>query len=182
MLGKERFSQWIAIFKSEEGALYIPSNCDITQYWHNVQPVQPTRIFAPLPNWSVLDLFNRTCSVLGSSALSTAISPQLKCITGLYAFSVGTVISPDRKNPKKQSVAAAHSIRMSASLVLADHKLWICRRVAGVLGSLNFIAGGAFCECTLLIPACTSRSRGRDDYSLGSGSPSVICIWRIPAK
>ena len=89
---------------------------------------------------------------------------------------IGTVISPDRKNPKKQSIAASHSIKMSVSLALADHKLWICSRIAGVMRSLTCIARGVFCECTLLILACTSLSRGRDDYFLGSGSPSVICI------
>ena len=48
--------------------------------------------------------------------LSIAMSPQVKCLVGSKDFSVGTVISPDRKNPKKHRVAAAHIIIISLSV------------------------------------------------------------------
>ena len=47
--------------------------------------------------------------------LSTATFPQAKCLLASKDVSDGTVISPDLKNPKKQSEATAHSIIMSAS-------------------------------------------------------------------
>ena len=47
--------------------------------------------------------------------LSNAMSPQPRCLLASKDVSDETVISPDPKNPKKQSEAAAHSITMSAS-------------------------------------------------------------------
>ena len=32
------------------------------------------------------------------------------------------------------------------------------------------------------MPDCTNRSLGIEEYSLGSGNPSVICICRIAAR
>lgn len=56
------------------------------------------------------------------------------------------VISPERKNPKKHSVAAAHSIRMSGSAALGAQCVWILLRIAGVIGSLIFDASGVCWE------------------------------------
>ncbi len=94
----------------------------------------------------------------------------------------GIIISPALKKPKKQSVEAAQSIVTSASPALTDHKECILLKIAGVIGSLIRLIRGVFWEYTLLIPAWTSRRRDSEEYSLGSGSPSVIWVCRIPAR
>ena len=90
----------------------------------------------------------------------------------------GTVISPDLKNPKKQSEAAAHSITTSASDLQGVQCSFSFNRIAGVIGSRTVVS---VC-CVLWIPDCTSQSRGIEENSLGSGRPNVTCICLIADK
>ena len=59
--------------------------------------------------------------MLGCATLSTATSANERCTALSKAESEGTVISTALKNPKKQAVAGAHSMRSSELPVLASH-------------------------------------------------------------
>ena len=52
--------------------------------------------------------------VVGEDLSSIVTSPHAKLEDGSNEFCVGTVISPERKNPKKQRVAADQSMIVSA--------------------------------------------------------------------
>ena len=43
----------------------------------------------------------------------------------------------------------------------------------------RFAASEIWCACALLMPFCTSLSRGMEECS---SKPRVICMWRIPAR
>ncbi len=60
--------------------------------------------------------------------------------------------------------------------------MWIFARIAGVIGILILVLAVAFCAYVRWIPAWTSHRRESDENALGSGSPSTICMCRIPAR
>ena len=149
---------------------------------HSVQPVLPTNTSTPLPNWSVFETFSLTRRHCGNCGLSMVTSPQPRSLDGTKASLVGIMSSPARKNPKKHSTTAAHSITVSGSEAVADQCSCMLLRIAGVTGSLTLWRCGECWAWTLCMPACSRRSRDRDENSPGDGRPSVICIWRIPAR
>ena len=56
---------------------------------------------------------------------------------------VGTVISPDRKKPKKHKTAAAQSIIVSGCVDLGSNVDFMARRTAGVMGNLTRLGSAA---------------------------------------
>ena len=64
--------------------------------------------------------------MLGEDLSSTAMSPHARCLDGSNKFCDGTVISPERKNPKKQRVAAAHSMIISVQIPIDVIFQWLC--------------------------------------------------------
>jgi len=102
---------------------------------------------------------------------------DVRSVTGLYEAAVEGRSSPRQKNPKNAAQEMAHNTTLSGSL-LETKVSWIFSNTRIVMGSRSF--GGARCLCSLsrLIPAWTRRRSGRDDCSLGSGSPREICALR----
>ena len=103
-----------------------------------------------------------------------------RCLVLSKPFSVGTVISPKQKKPKKQRVAAAQIIRISLFVCWGDQWSFSPSRIARVIGSRTFEDIWVACVC--LIPAWTKRSLGNDENPCSSGRPMVICTWQIATK
>lgn len=69
----------------------------------------------------------------GSCTLSTAANVGV--VSNSKIFSVRAVSSPARKNPKKHSAAAAHSIQPSKSLNSGDnHTSFNMANIGGMIG------------------------------------------------
>ena len=153
-------------------------------YWrlavtgHKEHTVFPIYTSTPFPSWSVFDFLRWILSACGFSLQSIATSPHARCFIASKQVIVGSVISPALKKPKKQTVAAAQSIKMSLSLWYGVQCSLILRNMAGVIGRWTFTLSGLF-ECSLCTPACTRRRRGIDENSRGSGRPIVICMCLI---
>jgi len=88
-------------------------------------------------------------------------SPLVKCLLVSNEVSDGTVISPDLKKPKKQSVTADHNINISASVLWGDQYSLSFSKIAGVIGK-HTLADDSWAACNLCIPDCTSRRRDMD--------------------
>ena len=88
---------------------------------------------------------------------------------GLNAGAEGTVISPDRKKPKKQVAAAAQSITVSGLEADAFHTALICRKRGGVMGRRGLSGGTPRSAHSRLTPACSKCKRGRVEFWRGSG-------------
>ena len=56
----------------------------------SMDPVQPTIMSDPTPNWSDFDFFRWICNIRGFSWLSTAMSPQAKQLSQAKKFKKGT--------------------------------------------------------------------------------------------
>ena len=82
----------------------------------------------------------------------------------------------DLSGPEETVQAAAHSMMTSGSVAKGDHCCLILRSVVGVMGNLILAAVGMCLEYARWMPACISRSLGREENSLGSGRPRLICM------
>ena len=149
---------------------------------HNGELVRPRWISTPAPNWSHLYSFNLIQIAVGLLGLSTATSPQARWTAVSKAATDGTVISPERKKPKKHTVAAAHIMRVLWVTSDLSHSYFMAERAARVIGSRTL--GGRFGSraLTRLTPARSSFSRGRVDVSRGSGRPRESYRLHIAAK
>ena len=72
----------------------------------------------PFPSWSHLERLRWTRTAEGGEASSTATSPQARWMRSSKAARDGTVISPERKKPKKHMVAAARNIAKSKEMAV----------------------------------------------------------------
>ncbi len=71
--------------------------------------------------------------------LSTARSARSRSLWRLTALADKQVISPNLKKPKKhQQLAALQSMTASGCIGSTDHSAFICLKMSGVIGSLNF--------------------------------------------
>ena len=128
---------------------------------HRAQPVRPTTMFTPAPNWSHFDCFRWIFSMDGCVALSAATSPQAKSVVGLNLSTDSTRSSPRRKKPKNAVQAMAHRTTLSGSDD-RDTAPWIRRSIGAVMGNLTRTAAPR-ASLARLIPACTRFNTGRDD-------------------
>ena len=80
---------------------------------HRSCPVAPITIVTPAQKGSVFEALIVINIFDGAVRLSKEISPKVKCSEVSKLELVGQQISPDRRNPKKQTFIAAQSIRRS---------------------------------------------------------------------
>ena len=84
------------------------------------------------------------------------------------------------ENPKKNVQATAQNKLCVKSLDLGDHKARIWRRIAGVIGSLEW--DGLSKALVFRTPFSTTLSLAIDATSFGSGKPFAICACRTAAR
>ncbi len=84
-------------------------------------------------------------------------------------------IPPRRKNPKNAQHATAHMTPV-CGLVVETKWSWMSVNIWNVMGNL-IREEEPLSMAARLIPAWTRVSIGNDDWSLGSGRPSEICIF-----
>ena len=123
----------------------------------------------PLWNGSVFDAFKRIFNKVGLVILSTLTSSKVRCAAGPKAESDGTVISPERKKPKKARVTAAQSMMWSRNLPHLSDALDNGWRY----GETSVCGGGRPCLGSFM-PLSTPSSFGMLGIP-GSGSPVAIC-------
>lgn len=143
---------------------------------HVSDPVRPTKISIPFPSWSHFDRLRWTRTTDGASKSLIATSPHARWTRTSKADADGTVISPDRKKPKKQSVAAALSITRSCDSVpvVTDHTCSIPLSIAGVIGRRCLVGLTGRRDRSRATPDCKSFRRGMRAAWVGSGSPLII--------
>ena len=90
----------------------------------------------PCLKGSVLLCLMQRRAIEGAVWLSKAKSDRLRCTSGSYAWVVGTVNSPARRNPKNPTHAAAHSMMWSGCPGAESHTSFSCRRMVIVIGNL----------------------------------------------
>ena len=142
---------------------------------HACPVVRPRMMWAPVPNWSHLDCRKKSLNIVGLVLSSTATSSHRRHLLGPCVSSDVGSSSPKRKNPKKAVQAIAQITVLSWWLVMVRW-FWISvnswyvmgRRIRGAF-PLDFAARAT--------PACTRFRIGREDWSLGSGSPRDICMF-----
>ena len=78
--------------------------------------------------------------------MSIVTSPQARSVAGLKEVTLVVVISSARKNPKKHTVAAAHSIIMSGTFACGVQCFRIFSNIAGVIGRRILLQIGDFWE------------------------------------
>ena len=113
---------------------------------------------------------------MGLVWLSVATSPQERLFAGWKEDVDAGSSSPSRKKPKNAEAATAQKASLSGSAD-AVREARICSNMCTVMGSL-MRGGEPFSILVLLIPACTCFNTGREECSLGSGSPREICMLR----
>ena len=140
---------------------------------HRCSCPQPTYGSTPFRNGSIFNCLMVIFKQVGRVASSTARFWTHKCAAGSYPFSVGTLISPARKNAKKKKQEAAHNILVSKFTAEASHTAFIFNSIGGVIGRRGLC----------LTPFSTSRflvtysRRGKLSLN-GSDMPASICKWR----
>ena len=150
-----------------------PMYCKTADMGQRRLPVRPTMMSDPAPEGSHFELLRWNCIICGHEWLSTATSPHARHLAGWNAAQEPGSSSPNLKKLKKAVAAMAQNASLSGS---AEAITW-CQmpsRMCAVMGSLILLGWEPFNNLSLLIPACTRFSTGRDDWSLGSGSPSEI--------
>ena len=108
----------------------------------------------------------------GLAILSTATSAKDRWAAGSYELSVGTVISPDLRNPKKPRQQAAHSMTVRSD----SHTTFIFLRMSGEMGNL-WRTSIPFLASALLTPCNVYCSRGKPG-SKGSLAPGDVALLR----
>lgn len=93
----------------------------------------------------------------------------------------GTVISPDRRKPKKQVQHAAHNIILSALCLSFSQNFLKCFKMLGVMGSLDLERVATLFACLSLMPFKVHSNRGQE-ATKGSPNPCTICSRRMADK
>ncbi len=109
--------------KPDTGGL-LARYASIAETGHRALFVLPTKTSTPCVKGSVFSLIFNTRGFVWSS---TQTSSSVRWLVGSKEFSAGTVISSERKNPKKHTVTAAQSM------------LWLCEvpRLSRVIVTLR---------------------------------------------
>ena len=139
---------------------------------HIGDSIHPRNISMLFTNWSHLETFKWILSIFGFSTLSTLMSFHARCICGWNVEHMSTVISPARRNPKKEIEHAAYSMTVFLSTFPAI-VLNMPKRVSANRGRWGFF--GEVCPILCLpTPFNMSFSRGQNDNDLGSSSSASI--------
>ena len=110
-----------------------------------------------------------TCIAVGLTRLSTAMSRGVICQFLLKLAAVGTVTSPDRRNPKKHRRHAAHIIWLLNKGVPDSHTSFKRLKINGVIGR----RWSFDCGRDLRAPFSASSSLSRP--ARGSPKPWTMC-------
>jgi hypothetical protein len=105
----------------------------------------------------------------GAVRLSRDTSDGAKWVAGSKTVAEGVQISPERKNPKKQTFMAAQSIRRFHVHACENKNTCTFLRMPGVMGSRGF--EGLFFDEILLTPFSSSWSLGSGPSNPGNGDP-----------
>ena len=103
-------------------------------------------------------------------------SPHAKLVAGLNCVDDSCSSSPRRKNPKNADAETAQRTPLSGLVDVAS-ECCIASKMRTVIGR-RMRVGVPLRALVRLIPAWTLLRIGSEDWSLGSGRPSEICILR----
>ena len=111
--------------------LLFTINVETTATGHSSSPVLPITTSTPLRNWSNFECQRQTLSTLCENGSSIATSPHDRFFFVSNTVSDGTVIYPERKNPKSRvwlPPMASHSLPASGDCSIGP---WSCAEWAG---------------------------------------------------
>ncbi len=146
---------------------------------HRADPVVPKTMSEPLHIWLHLDFFRWICTIWGFVWLPTATSPQARSVPGLMDAAEPGSSLPRRRSQNAEQ-AKAHRTNLSGRAV--ETRNFGIRYMGWAIIGSRIREGDPLSNYHLLIPAWTRFRTCREDWSLGSGRPCEICMFRTGGR